>query len=454
MSELKSISPLDGRYQNDVKDLSPIFSESALMKYRLIIEIEYLLALSHEPKIKEVREFNDQERVELRMIYEKFSEEEALKVKKIEKTTNHDVKSVEYYLKDKLKKINGLKDYLEFVHFALTSEDVNNLAYSLMLKDGVAVYLRSLRTLLKELKSLSWANKNVALLSLTHGQPASPTTVGKELAVFYYRLFRQLDVLSQIKLQGKFSGAVGNWSAQAAAYGRVDWPAFSQTFIESFGLEFNPLTTQIESHDGLAQVYHALIRINNIIRDLNQDVWLYISRGVLKQHKVKGEVGSSTMPHKINPWKFENSDGNLGLANALLSQLANQLPVSKLQRDLSDSTALRNQGAALAYALLALKSTLDGLARLEVDRQAAQAELDNHWEILAEPIQVVLRRLGYDQPYEKLKQLTRGVRITRAALQQLVRGLKIPKPKKDQLLKLTPEKYIGLAAKLVEKYLK
>jgi len=454
MSNLTAISPLDGRYYEEVKDLSPIFSEWALMKYRLKIEVEYLIALSNEPKVAEVREFTAEERARLRSICEKFGEAEALKVKKLEKTAKHDVKSIEYYLKERVGGIKSLKGYSEFVHFALTSEDVNNLSYSLMLKEGLMAYVKVLKTLLAKLKALAHKNKKVAMLSLTHGQPATPTTLGKELAVFYSRLDRQLADLRFLKLFGKFSGTVGNWNAHLIAYPKIDWTAFSRKFVESLGLEFNPLTTQIEPHDCLAQAYHNLVRLNNIVKDLNQDLWLYVSRGIFKQKKVNGEVGSSTMPHKINPIYFENSEGNLGLANAVLEHLASKLTVSRLQRDLSDSTVLRNQGVGLGYSILAIKSTLNGLSRLEVDKQKVSGELKNHWELLAEPIQVVLRKEGYSKPYEALKSLTRGQTITKTDLHKFIKSLKIGKIAKDQLLKLTPENYLGLAGKLVDKYLK
>lgn len=462
MSQLTAISPLDGRYFNDLKELSKIFSESALIKYRLKVEIEYLIALSNEEKIKEVRELTDKERVSLRLIYERFNEVEAEKVKKLEKTTNHDVKAVEYYLKEKIKKIalrqaqggERLKDYLEFVHFALTSEDVNNLAYSLMLKDGVAIYQKELKKLLSELKLLALKYKRVPMLSMTHGQPASPTTLGKELAVFYQRIDDQLGTLSRLKLKGKFSGAVGNWNAQVVTYKNIDWIAFSQRFVESLGLEFNPLTIQIEPHDSVAVVYHNLVRINNIIKDLDQDIWLYISRGIFKQKRVKGEVGSSTMPHKVNPIYFENSEGNLGIANAIFNHLANKLPISRMQRDLTDSTTLRNQGVALGYSLLAIKSNLKGLARVDVDKKRISEELNNHWEVLTEPIQVILRKAGYNKPYETLKKLTHGKKVTKSDLHKFIRSLKIEKSVKDQLLKLTPESYVGLAGKVVEKFVK
>jgi len=450
---LITISPLDGRYYDKVKELVPIFSEFGLIKYRLKVETEYFLALAGESKITELKLTEEQKRF-VSSIYQKFNEAEAEKVKKIEKTINHDVKAVEYYFKEKLQASKSFKNTLEFVHFALTSEDVNNLAYSLMFKEGLAIYHSQLKKVLAELKDLAVKNKKVALLALTHGQPATPTTLGKELAIFYYRLAEQAKSLNNHKLTGKFSGAVGNWNAHQVAYPKVDWLAFAQKFVESLGLGFNPLTTQIESHDGLARLGHKLIRINNIIKNLDQDMWLYISRDIFKLKKVAGEVGSSTMPHKVNPIDFENSEGNLGLANALLNHLANKLPISRLQRDLTDSTVLRNQGVALGYALLALKMLAKGLTKLEVNKPALEAELNNHWEVLAEPIQVVLRKVGYPKPYETLKNLTRGEKITKAEIQKFIRSLKISKIEKDNLLKLTPENYTGLASKLVEKYLK
>jgi len=454
MSQLTALSPLDGRYLDKVKELSKIFSENSLMKYRLQIEVEYLIALSQEPKIKEVREFSSEEKADLRRFYEKFDEAEALKVKKIENTINHDVKAVEYYLKDKVRKIKKIEPCVEFVHFALTSEDVNNLSYSLMLSAGLTVFKKNITVLLAALKILALKNRRLAILSLTHGQPASPTTLGKELAVFYLRVKEQLESVSRLKLKGKFSGAVGNWSAQQLAYGNVDWPKFSQRFIASLGLEFNPLTTQIESHDTLAEAYHQLVRIGNIVMNLNQDIWFYISRGLFKQKRVLGEVGSSTMPHKVNPIDFENSEGNLGLAMALFNHLAGKLTISRLQRDLSDSTVLRNQGVALGYLLLGVKSTIRGLSRIEVDQSKAADELNNHWEILAEPVQIILRKEGFSQPYEVLKKLTRGQKVDRSVIHQFIRGLKIKKSVKGQLLKLTPSNYVGLAPKLVEQYLK
>jgi len=450
---LSAISPLDGRYLNKVKELIPIFSEWGLFKYRVMVEIEYLIALAAEPKIKEVREIGDKEIEKLKYLYKNFSESDAGQIKKIEKTTNHDVKAVEYFIKEKFSQ-TSFKDLSEFVHFSLTSEDVNNIAYSMMLKDGLAIYQRQIKSLLGAIKLLAVKYRSLPLLALTHGQPATPTTVGKEMAVFYLRLKEQLAVLAGLQLTAKFSGATGNWNAQLIAYPKVDWLYFSENFIESLGLKLNPLTTQIEPHDMLAQAYHNIMRINTIIKDLDQDIWLYISRGVFKQQRQPGEVGSSTMPHKVNPIDFENSEGNIGMANSILGFLADKLPTSRLQRDLSDSTVLRNQGVALGYSLLASKSTLGGLNKLEVNKPQIADELAGHWEVLAEPIQIILRKTGYHQPYETLKRLTRGKEIDKTKLHQFIRGLKISQPEKDKLLKLTPVKYVGLATKLVDKYIK
>ena len=453
MPALTLISPLDGRYAGETKELSSIFSEAALFKNRLLIEIEYLIALSEEEKIKELSEISSADKSYLRSLYANFDLKEAIKIKKIEAKTNHDVKALEYYIKDKIKKQPALNNIREFVHFALTSDDVNNIAFSLMLKEGVESYKSTLSKLISGLKDLAIQNKSIPLLSLTHGQAATPSTVGKEIAVFYLRFKSQLESLERIRLKAKLSGATGNWNAHLVAYPEVNWLAFSQKFIESLGLEFNPLTTQIEPHDSSAECLHAIARCNAILRDLNQDVWLYISRGIFKQRKLAGEVGSSTMPHKINPWKFENSDGNLVMANAIIIAMAEKLPISKLQRDLSDSTLLRNQGLALGYSVLALKSTLNGLSRLDVDLQKTKAELADHWELLAEPIQVVLRKLSFKNPYEILKKFSRGENISKADFQNFIKGLKIDKEVKEQLLQLSPENYTGYAEHLVNQYI-
>ncbi|MFQ5796193.1 MAG: adenylosuccinate lyase [Candidatus Bipolaricaulia bacterium] len=450
---LTAISPLDGRYQGEVKELEPIFSESALMRYRIKVEVEYLIALSQEKQIDEIKKLTRSETEWLRNLCRKFSETDARRIKAIEKTTNHDVKSVEYFIKEKMRE-SPLQGIEEFVHFALTSEDVNNIAYSLMLQEGVAVYKKHVLKLLSKLKSFAVTYKSIPLLAMTHGQPATPTTVGKELAVFYFRIQQQLNRLETIRLSGKLSGASGNWNAHYVAYPKVDWFAFSRRFIESFGLEFHPLTTQIEPHDRLAAVYHAISRINSTIKDLDQDCWFYISRGIFKQKKIMGEVGSSTMPHKVNPIDFENSEGNIGLANSILCHLAEKLPISRLQRDLSDSTVLRNQGVALGYSLLAVKSTLRGLSKLEVNRQRAEQELEDHWEVLAEPIQTVLRKIGCEDSYEELKRLTRGQKVTKTQIQEFIRNLDIPKQEEDKLLRLSPKRYIGLASRLVDQYVK
>lgn len=420
------------------------------MRYRIQVEVRYLMALAEQPNIKEVRRLTQAERQLLQGLYENFSPRAAERIKTIEQTTKHDVKAVEYYLKEKLKR-TSLRRVVEFVHFGLTSEDVNNLAYSLMLREGLQqVYIPLLQQLIKELKQRARQYKHVALLSLTHGQPATPTTLGKELGVFALRLQRQLTVLRSIRLLGKFSGATGNWAAVVVAYPKVNWLAFSRRFVERFGLEFNPATTQIESHDRLAETYHALSRINVIVRNLDQDMWLYISRGIFGQAKVAGEVGSSTMPHKINPIWFENGEGNSGIANALLHHLAEKLPLSRLQRDLTDSTVLRNQGQAIAYSVLALQSTLKGLARVQANKAQAATELDNHWEVLAEAVQTVMRRLGKPTPYEQLKSLTRGQQLDKVTLHCFIDSLDLPETDKVRLKKLTPHSYTGLSSTVAQ----
>ncbi len=446
VNPLTSISPLDGRYSKTVEELTEYFSEPALMYYRIKVEIEYLIALGDEKGIKELPAFSKTEQIKLRNIYKNFNSSAAQKVKDIEEITNHDVKAVEYYLQGRLK-----KSLHPWIHFALTSEDVNNLSYSLMWQDGLnQVYLPALKTVNKELKKLARKYKNVSMLALTHGQPATPTSLGKEFAVFAGRLQRQLQHIKSHRLLGKLSGATGTWAAHVTAYPNINWINFSKRFVKSLGLEPNLITTQIESNDSLAESYHNLIRVNTILLDFCRDVWLYISRGVFGQKTKIGEVGSSTMPHKVNPIQFENAEGNLGIANAYLSHLAQTLPVSRMQRDLSGSTIIRNQGVPVAHSLLACKNIVKGIDRLTVNRKKIREELDNHWEVLAEAIQTTLRKSGDRLPYERLKNLTRGQKITQEDIQAFVQSLDLPKKEKQTLLDLTPENYTGLAARIVE----
>ncbi|MDP7026359.1 MAG: adenylosuccinate lyase [Candidatus Marinimicrobia bacterium] len=446
VNPLTSISPLDGRYSKAVEELTEYFSEPALIYYRIKVEIEYLIALGNEKGIKELPPFSKTEQVKLRNIYKNFNSTAAQKVKDIEETTNHDVKAVEYYLQGRLN-----KSLHPWIHFALTSEDVNNLSYSLMWQDGLnQVYLPALKTVNKELKKFARKYKNVPMLALTHGQPATPTSLGKEFAVFAGRLQRQLQHIKSHRLLGKLSGATGTWAAHATAYPNINWINFSKRFVKSLGLEPNLITTQIESNDSLAESYHNLIRVNTILLDFCCDIWLYISRGVFGQKTKSGEVGSSTMPHKVNPIQFENAEGNLGIANAYLSHLAQTLPVSRMQRDLSGSTIIRNQGVPLAHSLLACKNIVKGSDRLTVNRKKIREELDNHWEVLAEAIQTTLRKSGDRLPYERLKNLTRGQKITQEDIQAFVQSLDLPKEEKQTLLDLTPENYTGLAARIVE----
>ena len=446
MNTLSNISPLDGRYANSIAELSKYFSESALMGYRLKVEIEYLIALSNEKSINNLPPFSKDEQERLRKIYQNFNLVGAEKVKEIEATTNHDVKAIEYYIQGKVK-----KSLHPWIHFALTSEDVNNLSYSLMWQDGLKqVYQSSLQLVNKELKKLARKYKEASMLALTHGQPATPTTFGKELAVFCSRLDRQIGQIKSHILLGKFSGATGTWSAHVAAYPNVNWRRFASKFIKSLGLKPNLITTQIESHDSLAESFHQVVRINSILTDLCRDMWSYISRGILVQKKVAGEVGSSTMPHKINPIQFENAEGNMGIANGLLNHLATKLPISRIQRDLTDSTTLRNQGVALGHSYLALQNILKGLSRITINKVQMSAELNNHWEVLGEAIQTILRKSGKQDAYEQLKSLTQGQSINAESMYEFVSGLKISDEDKQTLLELTPELYTGLSSKLVD----
>ena len=446
---LKNISPLDGRYSKSIETLSDYFSESALIKYRIKVEIEYLIHLSRQKEVKELDPISDKDIKRFQKIYNSFSIEDAKRVKAIEVATNHDVKAVEYFIREKLEKMNKKRLY-PWIHFALTSEDVNNLSYSLMWQDGMRnVFLPEFHEVIKKLNTIAKQFSTTAMLSLTHGQSATPTTFGKELAVFVHRLNRQFEQIKKQQLQGKFGGATGTWAAHYAAYPKMDWLNFSKKFIRSLGLDPNLVTTQIEPHDSVVESYHSMVRVNNILIDLCRDVWSYVSRGILKQKRVPGEVGSSTMPHKINPIQFENAEGNLGLANSILGHLSNKLPISRMQRDLTDSTTLRNQGIAMGYSYLACKNILKGLKRITVNKPGMKKELNSHWEVLAEAVQTVLRKSGSDNAYEQLKNMTQGETVTSESIIDFVKLLRIPEEDKKRLSELTPEEYIGIAPKLV-----
>ena len=450
LSTLTALSPLDGRYHNKVADLCAYFSEFALIRYRVKVEIKWLKALSLEPAIAEVPAFSAATLAQLDALANNFSEADAQAVKDIEKTTNHDVKAVEYWMKERLAGNAEVMKVSEFIHFACTSEDINNLSHGLMLKDArEAAMLPGLARLVARLTELAHELANMPMLAHTHGQPASPTTVGKEMANVAYRLQRAEKRLAEVAILGKINGAVGNYNAHLSAYPDFDWERFARHFVEGLGLEFNPYTIQIEPHDYMAELFDAYARANTILIDLDRDVWGYISMGYFKQKVKAGEVGSSTMPHKVNPIDFENSEGNLGLANALLRHLSEKLPVSRWQRDLTDSTVLRNMGVGLGYTLLGYDSCLRGLNKLEANPQRLNEYLDNNWEVLAEPIQTVMRRYGVENPYEQLKELTRGKGgINRETLHAFINNLAIPEEAKQRLLQLTPHNYIGKAAEL------
>ena len=446
----KAISPLDGRYAAKVDPLREIFSEYGLIERRLYVEVRWLQKLSSTPGIVEVESFDQAATDHLETIIDAFDLEAAQAIKAIERTTNHDVKAIEYFLKDSLQTNGTLSQASEFVHFACTSEDINNLSHALMLRDGVPVIAHEMRAIISAIDALATQYSDLSMLSRTHGQTASPTTLGKEMANVSARLCRQLAGVESITPLGKFNGAVGNFNAHLSAYPDVDWPQLSQEFVESLGLEWNPMTTQIEPHDYMAELFQAICRFNTILIDFDRDIWSYISLGYFKQRTIDGEIGSSTMPHKVNPIDFENSEGNLGLANAVLAHLSEKLPMSRWQRDLTDSTVLRNMGVGFGYSLLAYTSTLKGISKLEVNPSRLAEDLDNSWEVLAEPIQTVMRRYGIPEPYEKLKALTRGQAITRDTLHAFITTLELPNETKTQLLALTPANYVGLAQKLTE----
>ncbi|MDC4484745.1 adenylosuccinate lyase [Acinetobacter baumannii] len=449
MNALTALSPLDGRYASKCDALRPFLSEFGLIHARVTVEVRWLQALSNRPEIVEVAPFSAETNAALDAIVSNFSEEDANRIKEIERTTNHDVKAVEYFLKEKIAGIAELQNAGEFIHFACTSEDINNLSHALMLKNGREVLVSSMKQILNAISALAATHAEQPMLSRTHGQTASPTTLGKEMANVAYRLARQIKQFENVELLGKINGAVGNYNAHLSAYPNVDWPAHSQAFVESLGLTFNPYTTQIEPHDYMAELFDALRRFNTILIDFNRDVWGYISLGYFKQKLKEGEVGSSTMPHKVNPIDFENSEGNLGIANAVLAHLGEKLPISRWQRDLTDSTVLRNMGVGFAQSLIAFDACLKGIGKLELNANRLNEDLDQAQEVLAEPIQTVMRRYNVEKPYEKLKALTRGQAMTRDMMVDFVNGnelAQVPSEERARLAELTPATYTGNAA--------
>lgn len=447
LTSLTAISPVDGRYGNKVTVFREIFSEYGLIRNRVKVEVRWLQQLAAHPDITEVPALSASARDALDQLVENFSLEDAEAIKSIERTTNHDVKAVEYFIKDKIAPIDELQAITEFVHFACTSEDINNLSHALMLREGLDDgLLPAMDRIVERLTELAHEHAEQPMLSRTHGQTASPTTVGKELANVVHRLNRQLRQVRSVELLGKINGAVGNYNAHLSAYPSVDWAANAKAFVEGLGLSWNPYTTQIEPHDYIAELFDAIARFNTILIDLDRDIWGYISLGYFKQKTVAGEIGSSTMPHKVNPIDFENSEGNLGIANAIMEHLGRKLPVSRWQRDLTDSTVLRNLGVGFAHSLIAYEATLKGLGKLEVNPARLAADLDNAWEVLAEPIQTVMRRYNIEKPYEKLKELTRGKDMSPELIRDFVQNLDIPQTAKDELMALSPAAYTGNAA--------
>jgi adenylosuccinate lyase len=450
LSALTAISPVDGRYGSKTSDLRPIFSEFGLTKYRVTVEVRWLQKLSATKEIEEVPAFSDAANKALDNIVSEFSEQDALRIKKIEATTNHDVKAVEYFLKEKIADNAELNAVTEFIHFACTSEDINNLSHGLMLKEcREQILLPAIDEILTQIKNLAIEYKTIPMMCRTHGQPASPSTLGKEMANVYVRLQRQRKQIAEVEILGKINGAVGNYNAHLSAYPEVNWHNFADEFVSSLGLTWNAFTTQIEPHDYIAELFDAIARFNTILIDFDRDVWGYIALGHFKQKTIAGEIGSSTMPHKVNPIDFENSEGNLGIANAILGHLAQKLPVSRWQRDLTDSTVLRNLGVGFGHALIAYGATLKGISKLQVNEQALLDELDKNWEVLAEPIQTVMRRYGIEKPYEKLKELTRGKRVNADSMREFIATLDMPQSAKDELAAMTPASYIGRAISFI-----
>ncbi|MDW0617644.1 adenylosuccinate lyase [Mannheimia haemolytica] len=452
LTALTALSPIDGRYQDKVASLRPIFSEFGLLKFRVTVEVRWLQKLASHTQINEVPVFSEKANDYLNQIVADFSLEDANRIKTIERTTNHDVKAVEYFLKEKCESLPELQAVNEFIHFACTSEDINNTSHALMLKTArEEVLLPEWKKVIDAVAELAKCYQHIPLLSRTHGQPASPTTMGKEMANVAYRLQRQYKQLENLEILAKINGAVGNYNAHLSAYPEIDWHTFSQEFVESLGVTWNPYTTQIEPHDYIAEFFDCVARFNTILIDFDRDMWGYIALNHFKQRTIAGEIGSSTMPHKVNPIDFENSEGNLGLANAVMAHLGQKLPISRWQRDLTDSTVLRNLGVGLGYALIAYASTLKGISKLEVNEQHLRDELNQNWEVLAEPIQTVMRRYGIEKPYEKLKELTRGKRVDETAMREFIDKLEIPENEKNRLKEMTPASYIGYAVELVDK---
>jgi adenylosuccinate lyase len=446
----REISPIDGRYSAETTVLSDYFSEWALIKNRVRIEIEWLITTSKSDWFEEIRTLSQSEILFLRDLVKNFDDSSVLKIKEIEKTTNHDVKAVENYLRGALKN-TPMTDVVEFIHFGCTSDDINNLSYALMLKDGISnVWTSKAEEMMSLVSQAANEYRNIPMISRTHGQAATPTTIGKELAVFVYRWQRQLTYLKSIKYLGKFNGVVGNFNAQVVAYPDAPWEDISRNFVEGLGLGYNPLTTQIEPHDYMAECFHGINRFNNITLNFDRDMWMYISLGYFKQHVIGEETGSSTMPHKVNPINFENSEANVGLSNSILSHLVDKLQVSRLQRDLSDSSALRNIGTAIAHSYISIHNAITGFKRLAVNKEAIDADISSSWEVLAEAIQTVMRKYGCDEPYEALKEFTRGKKIDKEDIREFITNLEIPKEDKNRLLALTPDGYIGIAPSLVD----